>query len=232
MKKIEITKFYWQFNGSTEVVDFSLVRGHHARPSFQCAEIEVEQPGRDGKLSFCFRHEVLPCKFGTDPFLCHMRHFSTSRDQCCLPAELSGESPWFTCIFPFHFVGEGDNSSLAMQMFKDAMEYFRVVPPDNWGFPPAVVTQRTEVEMKGIRIPFGTFKSAQYYPVTCPLYARDHAFWNSASSAHKVNEKEEQPTCFLCNAPLSKIPKGGDRGYEWHHPFGPTFSIEPLVGIR
>lgn len=230
MKKIEITRFYWQFNGNTEVVDFLLLRGHRARPSFHWMEIKVEQPGRKGKLSFCFRHEIHPFETSTDPFLNHIRSLVVIQDCLCQPTRLSNEGPWFTGIFPFCFAREGDNSSLAMRLFRDAMDYLKIVPPDNWGFPAAVVTQHTEVEMKKIRIPFGTFKSAQYYPVVCPLY--DRGIPHDLLSTDEVGGEDKQKLCYLCGTPLSKIPRGGDRGYEWHHPFGPTFSINPPVGDK
>ena len=215
MKKIEVTEFRWIFTGA-QVEEYSK-RLCVSRPSFRWAKVAIERPGRLGELRFNFRHAVPRFEPGREHFLSLVgmvggtNPFFWDSDH---PLQICDENPWVTATYYFKLRKPGNDIDQVMELFRNTL-YLRLgVVPGEGGWPAVAITQRTDVMIKGFRIPFGTFKSAQFHPVVCPLYPERHPVGDEADRR-----------CLLCGGEFVRIPIGGDRGDEWSHPFRPTFKL-------
>jgi hypothetical protein len=212
MRKFEITKFWWQFTNA-EVRDYGK-RHCSTKPAFNWAMVEVERPSRKGRLELSFRHGVPRFELTKGHFLQHVKTVGSQPPFDGKPQLPSDEgTSWFRATYFFHLQEAGNDVNRVMRLFKDAMESLGVASVN--GLPAAVISQRTEVQIRGIRIPFGIFKSAQQYPVLCPLQRE----------RFKVKDGEVELKCGLCESSYSMVPIGGERGDEWAHPWGPTFDL-------
>ena len=212
MRKFEITTFWWQFVNA-EVREYGK-RLCSTKPVFNWAAVEIERPSRKGSMRLSFFHEVPRFELNNGHFLQRVKMVGSQPPFDGKP-ELSGDegTSWFKATYFFCLQGSGTDVDRVIRLFKDAMDSLGVISVH--GLPAAEISQGTEVQIKGIRIPFGIFKSAQQYPVLCPLRRK----------RFKVKDDEVELRCGLCEASCSAVSIGGERGDEWVHPWGPTFDL-------